>query len=367
MATHRLCNYAESMFRFEHLHDGWIRRCARYLESVFGEGLKGATVLDYAFGRGNWALAFRMAGADRVIAVDAAPANVSRLADYCKRHAVTGIDAREGNLLEAPLNVDADLLWIYGILHHIDDAPGFLDRLRPIARDERSCAYFYAYDGNSLRELVVTTCRRWVRYATETEFRSESLLYTPAARHRVQDDLTAPYIRWYQAAELANLLAGHGFSAQHQGQGFDVFETGERNEEFQPHQLVCTTRDARTGFTPAEPPRAHDADIALLRHFVDAVFEIVDFDDAARRRLAIGLANTHFTALATQSFEGVLLQDYLFLLHALLASNHEGDLPPSVSESLELARRAIVDEERATIGISDRFLDRYLRSHSIRV
>jgi hypothetical protein len=54
----RINEYTNSMFRYEQLSKRWIASCAAYLQSLFGEELRGKTVVDYAFGRGNWSLAF---------------------------------------------------------------------------------------------------------------------------------------------------------------------------------------------------------------------------------------------------------------------------------------------------------------------
>src|SRR5262245_4910090 len=111
----RIDQYAQSMFRFEHLNESWIESCARYLRRVFGERLAGRVVIDYAFGRGNWAIAFLAAGAGRVIAIDAAVSNVSKLADYCRDHDIDRVEVIEGDILEGPLACRADFLWVYGV------------------------------------------------------------------------------------------------------------------------------------------------------------------------------------------------------------------------------------------------------------
>src|SRR3982751_1371916 len=95
--TDVLNDYAESMFRFERLHPRWIDNCARYLQHVFGSAMEGKVFLDYAFGRGNWALAALKAGAKKVIAVDAAISNVRRFAEYCNEKGIDAIDIIHGN------------------------------------------------------------------------------------------------------------------------------------------------------------------------------------------------------------------------------------------------------------------------------
>ena len=106
--------YANSMFRFERLNDAWIESCAAYLRHVFGDAIEGRTVIDYAFGRGNWSCAFRSAGAKRVIAIDAAADNVARFSDQCHDNGIDGIEIVNGNVLDGPISADADIMWLYG-------------------------------------------------------------------------------------------------------------------------------------------------------------------------------------------------------------------------------------------------------------
>ena len=44
-------DYAKSMFFFETLNDRWIINCVKYLKKIFGDKIKDANIVDYAFGR----------------------------------------------------------------------------------------------------------------------------------------------------------------------------------------------------------------------------------------------------------------------------------------------------------------------------
>ncbi len=358
-----LDDYANSMFRFERLHDGWIDRCADYLHHLFGDRLAGATVLDYAFGRGNWSMAFHRAGAGRVIAIDASRGNVERFGHFVAESGIDTIDVVHGNIVETPLDVSADLLWVYGVFHHVPDTTTFLEQLRRIATDD-AIAYFYAYDAFSLRQLVVDACRQHAQYGSEAEFRAENLLYTPAARRRVQDDLTAPHIGWYSVDRFVTDLSRHGFHAVRRDVDFGAFGRGAADEEFQPHQLLCQLREDN-GVRLAEPERPHASDVELLRSMIACAFDATP--PGSRRSLAIGLANTHFTAVAGNDFERVLREDFLYLLHALVACDATDGLPEECSDAVELALASVGDHERSSLGRDDRSIDRLLRAETIRI
>ncbi|MEA2308752.1 MAG: hypothetical protein QOI65_1038, partial [Thermoleophilaceae bacterium] len=90
--TQQFDEYANSMFRYEGLPGSWIESCTGYLRTLFGDSLRGKTVIDYGFGRGNWSLAFLAAGAGKVIAIDASPAAVARFTDYCQTQDIDRIE-----------------------------------------------------------------------------------------------------------------------------------------------------------------------------------------------------------------------------------------------------------------------------------
>lgn len=202
-----IADYANSMFRFERLNERWLEKCTAYVTHLFGKNIVGATVVDYAFGRGNWSLASRRAGASRVAAVDASIDNVRRFREYCAVSRVSGIDIIHGNILERRIDLVGDLIWVYGVLHHVREATVFVKRLVTMTRDPGSLLYFYAYDAGSLRQLIVETSRHALPLASEKAFRRVSAAFTPAARLRARDDLTAPTFAGMAPGNLPSWLA----------------------------------------------------------------------------------------------------------------------------------------------------------------
>jgi hypothetical protein len=311
-----LNDYAQSMFRFERLHPRWIDNCARYLRYVFGDALEGKVFLDYAFGRGNWALAALKAGARQVIAVDAAIGNVRRLADHCRAGDIDRIDIVHGNVMDLVPQIQADVLWVYGILPCVADPESFVARLSALRRSDGALMLLYAYDRHSLRQVIVEAARRGLVYRDEHEFAEDSCLFSPRARLRARDDLTAPVVNWSTAAELAALAERNGCVAQRQLPDFRDWLTGTSSAEFSPHHLLC-------GFSGpgldalGEPERLQAHDFSVLAEVARAV---LDHATALQRcKIAIGLFNTHFCALSPSgSAEPAIVEVFLYLMHASL-------------------------------------------------
>lgn len=328
--------YANSMFRFEALHEEWIESCVKYLRMIFGSRLKGATVVDYAFGRGNWAVAFSRAGAKVVYAIDASPSNVSRLEKYCNRNGLKKIRAIEGNIVKDAIDLRADIIWVYGILHHIPDADLFLSRIARLAVDAEAQFFFYAYDKGSLRQAIVEAVRGIVLCRSEKAFKRLSLYFAPATRLRARDDLTAPYIRWYGPEELRSLLERHGIYPSADIRSFQEFlGSKEVLPEFSPHHLLCSGRIvAGARHLPAARAVKPKRDLVILRQLAKAVFEEGAQAGAQRKASAIGLFNTHFTSLSKPGgSDAALFDDFLFLLHCALVSEVDLSSLPNPARS----------------------------------
>jgi hypothetical protein len=314
--TNSLDQYAESMFRYEWLHPSWIDACARYLRHIFGPAIEGKVFLDYAFGRGNWSLAALKAGASSVVAVDAAAANVQRFSDYCRKREIRNIGIVHGNVLSEPVNRQADILWIYGILPCIAEPDAFVSRLCDMRRDDTALALLYAYDAGSLRQVIVDASRRGCTYAEEQSFIEDSYLFTPPARLRARDDLTAPTVTWYTAHALAELAMRHGMVPHRQHIDFRVWLTGASSQEFSPHHILCGFGEAAAAAI-IEPKRPQAADFAVLASVAQSVLDSATSEQ--RRKLAIGLFNTHFSALrGDETAKSAVVDDFLFLIHAAL-------------------------------------------------
>ncbi|MBV8567657.1 MAG: class I SAM-dependent methyltransferase [Methylobacteriaceae bacterium] len=307
--------YAENMFGFEQLHPRWIEACARYLRHIFGSSIEGKLFLDYAFGRGNWSLAALRAGAAGVVAIDAAAGNVRRFSDYCREHGIANIEILHGDILREPVRRSADILWVYGILPCIAAPDEFLARLSALRRDDDALALLYAYDRGSLRQVIVDAARQGVTYDSEHSFAADSYLFTPKARLRARDDLTAPLVTWFSAASLAGLAARQGMVPLRQCPDFRDWMTGRTSEEFAPHHLVCGFQGSGLD-NVSEPERPQAGDFAVLGAMADTVMARANSE--ARRKLAVGLFNTHFSALSPGEAGDAVIEDFLFLMHAAL-------------------------------------------------
>jgi len=312
---------ADPLSRQERLNDGWIAACAGYLRTVFGDRLAGRTVVDYGFGKGNWSLAFLRAGAGRVIAVNAGQSDAPRLAEYCDDYAIDNIEIVPGNVLEGPVEAAGDIVWLYDVLHQIEFPDPFVERIAAMAPGAEALFYIYAYDRHSPREFVVETCRELAGYRTEDEFRRDAPYLTRPARLRARADLAAPHIAWYSTCELSALLARHGLAPKSRYRGFEAHLSGIVQEEFVPHQWLCG-RGVPGAIEVLDPPRRHAADLRILEDMAEAVAAI-DLGPEERRAVALGLFNTHFSALATDGgTDAAVVEDFLYLFYVL--TSHDG-------------------------------------------
>jgi hypothetical protein len=365
--TYSIDDYADSMFRFERLYPRWIESCACYLSHIFGADIKGKVFLDYAFGRGNWSLAALRAGASRVVAIDAAESNVRRFSDYCRTQGISEIEITQGNILKARIDARADVLWVYGILPCIDDCTAFLGELALLRRDDNAVALLYAYDRGSFRQVIVEAARRGVRYRNEQEFSDNSFLFTPQARLRARDDLTAPLVTWFTATELSEVAHCNGYVVRRQELDFQRWRTGVESNEFSPHHLLCGFGDP-VAAPIVEPKRLHTGDLAVIAAMAEAV--LTRATPIQRRNLAVGLFNTHFLALPTDgSIEATLIADFLFLMHAALRVNVSGAaIGEAAAPYHAAATAAMIDAPRdfspAQLAISP--LARYLAANTVR-
>lgn len=359
-----LDDYANSMFRFERLHEGWLNECAEYVKHIFGERIQGATVLDYAFGRGNWSLAFLKAGAARVVAVDASKSNVERLRAYCTQENIANIEILCGNVLEKPLNVQADIVWLMGIFPAIVDQQAFTQAVVQMAKPD-ALVLAYGFDKYSLREFIVERARAGTHYTTEDGFRRDSLKFTPAGRMRARDDLTAPHVEWHTADALVQQFAPSGFHPVRQVRDFRSVMRGYSDAEFSPHHIVFS-RGGRP-IIPSEPERIYASDMQILGALWDAL--LLKLNPQEKKDLAISAFSTHFSHLSADGNpEESLVQLYLLLFYGLQVKEVESSsLPPLAASMLRLGEQALAGQPRTPAMMQDAFLVQYLQSHTIRI
>lgn len=363
-------DYANAMFRRERLYDGWLDDCAGYLQKTFGDSLNGARVVDYGCGQGNWSLAFLRAGAKHVLAVDAAIDNVRRLHDFCRQNEVQNIDIVHGDLLVQNIEAEpADIVWLYGVLHHVPRPQALLRGLTDMAPDKSAQFYIYGYDAGSLRQFTIDTARQLYPRPNEDAFRLESMPLTRDARIRARDNLLAPHIDWYCAGAFAELLSAAGLEPVARSSGFDAFMRGHGNAEFQPHEALCRNVPADDVILWSEPERDYCNDIAVL----SAVAREINFavtEPADRMRVALGLMNTHFSHLGDgASCADAIVELFLYMVYVLDVHGGSGQAEGLAADFLELADAAMGDAPRLQLRAASHpsNLARFLRENSIRL
>ena len=363
-------DYANSMFRFDVLNPRWIECCTAYLRETFGARLQDAVAMDYAFGRGNWAVALRRAGAKRVIAVDASATNCHRLRAWLNEHGPDGVEVVHANVLEAPIDARVDVLWAHGILPVVEHPMALMRALGGMLSGPNALMHAYAYDRDSMRQWLVDTARRFTCYASEAEFRVDAPLFTSAARLRGRDDLTTPWIHWMSAQELGQIGRSAGLTPLRRHADFSEWQRGERDEEFQPHNLMfgMTSGDAEPSCQD-EPIRPLSGDLRLLAALAEPLFELPALSREAGRRHGMGLCNTHFTALAQGGMQVAMREDLLFVLYVLLAEGLESNITdPWARQTVRLAEAALRDTPRADWPEGDSvLLVPYLKHNTIRL
>jgi 2-polyprenyl-3-methyl-5-hydroxy-6-metoxy-1,4-benzoquinol methylase len=342
----RINEYGNSMFRHEQLSEKWIALCSNYLRALFGGTLRGKTVIDYAFGRGNWSLAFLDAGAAKVIAIDAAEDAVDRFKSYCQRRNVANIEIVLGNILERDFAVRGDLIWLYGILPNIEDQTVFLTRIKSLVSGPDAEIYVFHYNASSLREFTVQTCRRTILYQSEAKFRRDSYLFVRPARLRARDDLTAPHVNFFTAGEVKSLLKNCGIYIKRQDQDFQQFLHGRATEDFYPHQFLCSLRSHdEIEIEDRRVPYAKE--VRVLKEVARQVSSL-HLPVAEKKNVAIGLYNTHFAFLkARGGARDAVIEIFLLLMYVILQNRVSAStLSPAIAPYYHLFCAALAGEDR---------------------
>lgn len=363
--------YANSMFRFDAIPEDWIVKCTSYINHIFGDQIRNKVVVDYAFGRGNWSLAFLKAGAAKVIAIDASINNVYRFSDYCKRYNINDIEIIHGNILSEDINVKGDIIWLYGILPmiHEREIPIFLEKIKKIANNMKSLFYVYFYNAGCLRNFTVEWCRQILRYSTEHDFLRDSVLYLKPAYLRARDDLTAPHITWMSANGIRSLLRNHGIYITRYDKDFQEFIYGKASEEFYPHQFLCSF-DINKEIEINERKIPYQKEIAILQEFARLVLSEIDLFD--KKKIAIGLFNTHFAFLNPNGGpENAIIEIFLFFANILLMGKtfNNKEYPIEIENYLELKRDSAAGYSRGHYKtlIGDNAFTNYLIQNRIRI
>lgn len=342
----RLNEYSNSMFRYEHLSQRWIDSCTAYVRALFGDELHGRTVIDYAFGRGNWSLAFRAAGAERVVAIDASTDIVARFKTYCDQHSIRNIEVCAGNIMDQDFAARGDLVWLYGIMANIADQTTFLRRIKTLCAGPAAQVYVYQYNARSLREFTVQTCRSILIYESESEFRRDNFLFIRPARMRARDDLTAPTVTFSTASEMRSVLGSAGLYVKRRDIDFQQFLHGKMTEDFYPHQFLCSLQPADE-VEIEEPPVAYAKEVAALNEIAQAALAL-NLTAVERKNIAVGLYNTHFAFIRDGFYAyDAVIEIFQYLLFIILQGGARIEtLPPAVVAYYKMFRAALAGMER---------------------
>lgn len=313
--SNEINSYANSMFKHEVLNDQWIDKCSLYLKNIFKDEIEGKVVLDYAFGRGNWSMAFLKAGAKKVIAIDASKDNVDRFNAYLDKKNIDAIEVIHGNfLVEADYEFEIDIFWIYGILHHIEEVDKFLSILARYENDS-SLFYIYVYPENSLRYFLVDNSRKLIFDHTENHYLNNIYYYINEARVRVRDDLVAPHIKWYTLKNLNELLNKHGLYIQKQDNDFYSFLNKKENFEFNPIQVLCSRK--KNDYTYKDNSKISELDV--LNDIFETVFvDIIKKDIIYRESIVIGLNNTYYSSLLKDDISYLINSLFIYLVNIII-------------------------------------------------
>ena len=101
-----------------------------------GGSLKGKSVLDIACNAGFWSMQARLAGADRVLGIEAGEGNVEHGKFLLKVSGLDGIEYRVGNAYDVRKESlgQFDVTFFLGLLYHLDRPVEALERLREVTK-----------------------------------------------------------------------------------------------------------------------------------------------------------------------------------------------------------------------------------------
>lgn len=306
--------YHNSMFAGEVIHQAWINDCAKYLQSIFGDQIGGKTIIDYGFGRGNWSLAFIQLGAKQVISVEASQSAAAKFKQHVEAHNISNVSVYLANADEQELHFDADIVFLYGIFHHVKYPQRLLQSARSWLKDDQGQVLIYAYDAGSLREILVSGCRNLL--ADRVLKDSWALTLHPHARHRAVDDLVAPIVHFWTANALVETAKNVDLACVGQSKDFASFQAKSLAPEFDPYVLLFQKSEAGVqSITPDENAHKYTDEYRAIEDVLNLIVQNALTE--AKENIAIGLFNSWFAGAHQASFEDKLFYLWRYLCHAV--------------------------------------------------
>ena len=262
-----------------------------HLNDIFPGGLKNKTVVDYGFGRGNWSLAFLEQGAAHVTAIDASRDAVERFSRYASDRGIHSLSVQLGNSDEESLNLQADVIFLYGILHHVKYPLKLLKSAARMCANKNSQVLVYAYNANSLRQTIAEIARTAIG-SDSAVLREFSLTLHPNARIRAMDDLTAPFVNFWTNTELEQMLLKAGLRPVSQLTDFAAFEGKSHAPEFNPYVFIASPSEGIAIETTSQSSPNYP-DIEHIKVLANAILDGLNVPE--RVQFAVGLYNTSFS------------------------------------------------------------------------
>jgi 2-polyprenyl-3-methyl-5-hydroxy-6-metoxy-1,4-benzoquinol methylase len=344
-STRSIDRYHRNMFDLDEPNSKWVTACAAYLDRLLPGKISGKRIVDYGFGRGNYSLAFLELGASEVVAIDASPRAVERFSGYAKDAGIDNLSVRLGNADEDEINGQADVVFLYGILHHVKRPENLLKTAARMCVDPDSRIVVYSYNSGSLRQTIAEICRSAIGLDT-TALGDLSLTLHPDARIRAMDDITAPSVAFWSSLQLQEMLQRAGCTPIAQVADFAAFEGKSNAPEFEPYVLLASPNADVSPIEIKTQASPNASDLSHLRALADLI--LGDLTGTDRVKLAVGLYNTSFAQQGISQYFERVFNLWRYLVQVALSLGHSFDarrLPPETASlfGATCQRHGIID------------------------
>jgi len=284
----QISDYNSLLFSSDKLNEKWISDCRSYLNFILEGKVKGKTVIDYGFGRGNWSLAFQSLGAYEVYAFDAASTAVKKFKAEINSRKIKNIYVDQKNTDISTFEIKADIIFLYGIFHHVRDIEKLITCAAKSLKNSEAKIILYSYAKYSWRETLIRHIRSKnldIKLIKKLKFSLH-----PNARHRFLDDLTAPIVNFFSTDDINNILKRHSLHINNKIPDFSIFQTGNQNFDFSSH--VFTISKQKNDFT-LDTTDLNYKNHSEVKTLIDYTLSLIKTNDV--ELFSVGLFNTWYS------------------------------------------------------------------------